>query len=519
MRSAPAILAAGVIAAALGVLPARAAHALAGADERRAGARAAPRSADYDAPTERWREGPVRYLLTGEEDEAYRLLSTEADRAAFIQKFWASRDPVASTPDNEYRTRFYERVAGANGLFTDSPKPGWKTDRGKIFILLGPPDDLEQEQTRDDFAPNVVVWTYRNPPGGEHMNALPVVRFIRDSAGEYRLSNTVFLPGFETSSGITYQIQAMQMKALPQQKRVLDTIVGGRARLDPGPFRTHGDFFRAVDGNTLTVLTLGVNTDLLAGRPAGSAPAAAAGHDAGGIAGAAPESKVDTRFEAVARLVGVSPEQPTYDFAGPNGLRGGVSGPLLDSSGFLMFQGALPVRPGTYTAYYGVVDPHDGQVYSYRESVVIPDLRAGQFRLSRITLAGLLERVEGGRNAYTTPFVLGDLRVLPRADDLFRNGEEFAFYYQIYGPTTDPIDGRPDLDVEYQFFVAERDGAGGLKFVTLGKPIRLTRQRSQVQGYTLPLRDWPPGTYRLRVQVKDNLNEERSTEEVSFRIL
>ena len=115
--------------------------------------------------------------------------------------------------------------------------------------------------------------------------------------------------------------------------------------------------------------------------------------------------------------------------------------------------------------------------------------------------------------------MLGGLRVLPRASDAFTKGDEFAFYYEIYGPATDPIDGRPDLDVEYQFFVAEEDGAGGLKFVTLGRPIRLTRQRSQVQGYTLPLRDWPPATYRLRVQVKDNLSEERSTEEISFRIL
>ncbi len=476
MRGAPAILAATVIAAALGVVPAGASHALARTDERRAGTHAAPKSPDYDAPAERWREGPVRYLLTGEEDEAYRLLSSEADRAAFIQKFWASRDPVTSTPNNEYRSRFYARVAEANVLFTDSTKSGWKTDRGKIFILLGPPDDLEQEQTRDDFVPNVVVWTYRNPPGGEHMSALPVVRFIRDATGEYRLSNDVFLPGFETPSGITFQIQAMQMKSLPQQKTVLDTIVNARPVFDSGPFRTHDDFFRARDGNTLTVLTLGVKTALLAARPAGRADTPPAGHDAGSDAAGASESPASARFEAVARLVGAVPGLPTYDFAGPYGLRSGVSGPVLDSSGHLMFQGALPVRPGTYTAYYGVVDHHDGQVYSYKENVAVPDLRAEQFRLSRITLASLLERVEGSNNAYTTPFVLGDLRVLPRADDVLRNGEEFAFYYQVYGPATDPIDGRPDLDVEYQFFVAERDGAGGLKFVTFGKPIRLTRQ-------------------------------------------
>ena len=395
MRGALAILAAGVFAAVLGVVPVRASHALARADERRAGARIAPKSADYDAPTERWREGPVRYLLTGEEDEAYHLLSTEADRAAFIQKFWASRDPVASTPDNEYRGRFYARVVEANSLFADSTKPGWKTDRGKIFILLGPPDDLEQEQTRDDFVPNVVVWTYRHPPGGENMNALPVVRFVRDATGEFRLSNDVFVPGFETKSGITFQIQAMQMKSLPQQKTLLDTIVSARTLFDSGPFRTHGDFFRARDGNTLTILTLGVKTDLLAVRPAGPTDAAVAGKAASGNTGPAQERPADERFEVVARLVGASPDLPSYDFAGPYGLRSGASGPVLDSSGYLMFQGALPVRPGMYTAYYAVVDHHDGGVYSHRGSVAVPDLRTEQFRLSRITLASLLERVEG----------------------------------------------------------------------------------------------------------------------------
>ncbi|PYT14198.1 MAG: hypothetical protein DMF51_09030 [Acidobacteria bacterium] len=104
------------------------------------------RSIDFDAPTERWREGPVRYLLTKDEDDAFRLLKTDEQRAEFIRGFWASRDPDTTTPENEYRTLFYARVVQADHVFTDSTKPGWKTDRGKIFILLGPPDDFEQRQ-------------------------------------------------------------------------------------------------------------------------------------------------------------------------------------------------------------------------------------------------------------------------------------------------------------------------------------------------------------------------------------
>ena len=527
----PGILAAAVIAAAGGA-PARALHAGSAWEDQRAAGHAAHKGTDYDAPTERWREGPVRYLLTKDEDDTFRALATDEDRAAFIERFWASRDPVGSTPENEYRTLFYARVAEANRLLADSTKPGWKTDRGKIFILLGPPDDAEQEQhrkerRRDDDVPDTIIWTYRAPPGGEHMNALPVVRFVRDTPGEYRLSSDIFLPGFETPSGIAFQIQAMQMKSLPEQRKVLDTIISARSRFDPNPFRTHHDFFRSADGNTFAVLTLGVKTDLLGGASGGHAGAAAAGHEDRGAMGVDPGgagSEVGPtvgrdRFEVLARLVGASPDLPSYDLAGPHGLRGDDRGPVVDPAGYLLFQGGLPIRPGTYMAYYGVIDRDVDQVHSFKESVEIPDFREPRFRLSRITLASRLEPVERSRTAYTTPFVLGNLRVLPRPDDLFHNGEDLAFYYQIYGPDTDPIDGRPDLDVEYRFFVAQDDGAGGLKFMPLGKPVRLTRQRSQVQGYTFSLKGWPPATYRLRVQVTDNLTDQRSTEEVSFRVL
>jgi len=481
-------------------------------EHRRPPKRTAHRSIDYDAPSARWREGPVRYLLTKDEDDAFRLLKTDEERAEFIRRFWASRDPDASTPENEYRTLFYARVTQADYVFTDSTKPGWKTDRGKIFILLGPPDDFEQKQEGNDIGPETITWTYRNNPAGIGFDAFPVVRFDRDDTGEYHLSNKVLFRGFETELGIAFQNQAMQMKSLPPQKKVPDTSVSTRAVFDSGPFRTHRDFFRSGDGNTFTVLTLGAKPELLAGgAPAG-----------GDDAAAAPEEKTGgprERFDVVARLVGVRPDMPSYDFAGATGLRAGEGGPVRDSAGYLLFQGGMAVRPGPYTAYYGVADHSVNQVYSFKESVEVPDFHDTRFMLSSITLASRLERVEGTSAGYTRPFILGNLRVLPRPDDAFHNGEDFAFYYQIYGPATDPIDGRPDLDVQYQFYVAQDTGPGGFVFAPLGRPIHLTRQRTQVQGYTFPLKDWPRATYRLRVQVTDNLSDQSSTEEVSFRVL
>ncbi|HEV8700308.1 MAG TPA: GWxTD domain-containing protein [Candidatus Polarisedimenticolia bacterium] len=488
-----------------------------GADERRPAAPAARKTVDYDAPNERWREGPVRYLLGKDEDDAFRALKTDEARSEFIRTFWASRDPIASTPENEYRALFYSRVAEASRIFTDSTKPGWKTDRGKIYILLGPPDDFEQKQFRDEFVPDAITWTYRNR-GAAGIDSMPIVRFVKDQTGEYRLSNNLVLSGFENPFSIAFQMQAMQMKSLPEQTKVLDTIVSARALFDTSPFRTHRDFFRSTDGNTFAVLTLGVRPDLLLeGRrekPAGEpGAAAAAGAADSGVAAAG------DRFEVVARLVGGRPDLPTYDFAGPSELRAGEESASSDAAGYRLFQGGQTVRAGPYTAFYGVVDRSTGEVFSFKEQVEVPDFHDDRFRLSGITLASRLERVDRPAAGYSTPFVLGSLKVIPRPDDVFHNGEDFAFYYQIYGPENDPIDGRPDLDLEYQFFSARDTGPGGLVFAPLGKPIRLTRQRSQVQGYTVPIKDWQRGTYRLKVQVTDNVGDRQSIEEVSFRVL
>src|SRR5206468_5252398 len=124
--------------------------------------------------------------------------------------------------------------------------------------------------------------------------------------------------------------------------------------------------------------------------------------------------------------------------------------------------------------YYGIVDRASQEVYSFKEVVAVPDLRGDGLELSSVTLASRLERVvDGSAHGYATPFVLGNLRVLPRPDDVFRNGETFAFYFQIYDPAIDPIDGRPDLDVEYQFLEARgADASNRPLFAPLGRPIR-----------------------------------------------
>ncbi|HEU4400613.1 MAG TPA: GWxTD domain-containing protein [Candidatus Polarisedimenticolia bacterium] len=489
------------------------AAAVVGAATAAPGRHRAPRATrlepDYESPTARWREGPVRYLLSKQEDEAFRALSSDEERATFIQRFWAGRDPQASTPENEYRALFYRRVSEADRLFTESTKPGWKTDRGKIYILLGPPDDLDQAGFPSGRSADVIRWTYRDAPAGTGIGSNTSIRFVRDRSGEYRL-----VSGVGASLGTSFLLQRMQMKSLPEPRELLDTVVGSNDFLDAAPFRTHHDFFRAGDGNTFAVVTLGVKNGFV--REPARSGAGPALEEADGTAGGG------SRFEVMARLVGDAPGLPTYDLAGPTGLRPGDQSGPSGADDYRFYQAGTSVKPGRYTIYYGLVDHGTTRIDSFKESLTVPDLTSVALSLSGITLASHLEWQSGAwpPPPYSAPFVLGGLKAVPRADDTFRNDEDLAFYYSIYGSETDPIDGRPDLDVEYLFYSAgAASTAGEPSFAPLGKPIHLTRQQSLVQGYSLSLKDWSRATYRLRVQVIDNLTGRQAEGEVTFRVL
>ncbi|HKA36675.1 MAG TPA: GWxTD domain-containing protein [Thermoanaerobaculia bacterium] len=92
-----------------------------------------------DPPKENWNEGPVRVLLTSDEKRDWNVLSDPVSRSEFVTKFWAARDPKPETPDNEFRQEFEKRVAFADKYFVQDEVRGSLTDRGMVFLLLGPP--------------------------------------------------------------------------------------------------------------------------------------------------------------------------------------------------------------------------------------------------------------------------------------------------------------------------------------------------------------------------------------------
>jgi len=90
----------------------------------------------------KWLNNDVAYIITGDEKKAFKALITDEERENFIENFWRRRDPNPDTEENEYREEYYERIAYANEHFA-SGIPGWKTDRGRVYIAWGKPDSVE----------------------------------------------------------------------------------------------------------------------------------------------------------------------------------------------------------------------------------------------------------------------------------------------------------------------------------------------------------------------------------------
>jgi GWxTD domain-containing protein len=103
----------------------------------------AARQREAETPYRRWLEQDVVYIIAHEEKAAFERLKTDEERAKFIEQFWQRRDPTPAAAPNEFKEEHYRRIAYANERFRTGEVHGWRTDRGRIYIVNGPPDEIE----------------------------------------------------------------------------------------------------------------------------------------------------------------------------------------------------------------------------------------------------------------------------------------------------------------------------------------------------------------------------------------
>ncbi len=139
----------------------------------------------------KWLQEDVIYIITPKEKEVFLKLQTDRERDIFIEAFWKVRDPNPLTSENEFRKEHYRRIGYANQyLGKESPGPGWKSDMGRIYIILGEPKSVEKFENFSEVYP-LIIWFYEGMADYGLPNAFNVVFFKRSGIGEYELYSPV----------------------------------------------------------------------------------------------------------------------------------------------------------------------------------------------------------------------------------------------------------------------------------------------------------------------------------------
>jgi GWxTD domain-containing protein len=150
-------------------------------------ARPSQAPAQLASPYRKWVDEDVVYIIDKEEQAAFERLPTDAEREQFIEQFWLRRDPTPNTVENEFKEEHYRRIAYANEHFA-ADIPGWKTDRGRIYITYGPPDDIS---VGSNYPPpagayHYQQWRYRFIKG---IGTNVVIQFVdATGSGEFRMT-------------------------------------------------------------------------------------------------------------------------------------------------------------------------------------------------------------------------------------------------------------------------------------------------------------------------------------------
>ncbi|MBX7219602.1 MAG: GWxTD domain-containing protein [Blastocatellia bacterium] len=490
-------------------------------------------------PYRTWIE-EVGYILTKPERDAFAKLQSDEEREQFIEIFWRNRDPDPDTVENEYREEFYRRIAYANEKFA-SGIPGWKTDRGRIYITFGPPDSIEAHPAGGPYErPSYEgggststfpfeIWFYRYLEGVD--SGIEIEFVDPTGSGEYRLSRSpeekdalLFTP----NGGLTLseQLGLSSKKDRPffnpanrnlsgrRQDQPFERIIAGSLLSTPPALvrrKLNGAVEETID---FTSLPLAVRTDLFrAGENTGVAAftlnlanADLSFKNLGGLHQA--QLNVYGQIRALSgRRVGSFEDTASISLANQD-----LSAGLKHMS---LYQKTVLLEPGRYKLDLVVRDTTSGHTGVLHHGFEVPRYDQDHVMTSSLVLADVLEP---GRPA-DNRFLVGSTKVRPSVTQRFTTGQNPGVFLQLYNVPLDQTTLKPALNAAY---VISRNGQEVLRFPEDGTN-GLSNLTGVAQHVTLarilPLAGLEPGEYELTVLVTDKISRTEIAPKTHFTII
>ena len=500
---------------------------------------------ELETPYKKWLQEDVAYIITDEERTAFKRLNTDEEREQFIEQFWLRRDPTPDTVENEYKEEHYRRIAYSNDHYA-SGIPGWKTDRGRIYIMYGPADEIESHPSGG---------TYERPSeeGGGETSTFPfeqwryrylegigtniIIEFVDTTmSGEYHMTMDpsekdalLYVPGagltlseqmglstktdrFNNTDGthlgqpLGGQPESMnEFSRLEQFAKLqkppaikykdLEADIHTRITFNVLPMRVQVDYVRVTNSTVIANVTIVFdNKDLQFSNKEGVQKAIV--HVLGRITSMT-RRPINT-FEHAVSID--SPNELLQKIAAQQSI----------------YQESVPLTPGRYRLNIVAKDVVAGNMNNYELALDVPHYDDEKLAQSSLILSDIIEKVPT-KSIGAGMFVIGDTKVRPRLGDSFRRDEKMGIYLQLYNFGVDDKTHKPNADITYEI----------VKSGSNEQIYEVTEAVSSIQGASgsqvtieklLPLKTLAPGQYELKMKVTDKIRNQTLTPSAKFTV-
>jgi GWxTD domain-containing protein len=500
----------------------------------------------------KWLDEDVVWIITDEERAAFKQLSNDEERDNFIEAFWQRRDPTPDTEENEYKEEHYRRIAYANEHFA-AGVPGWKTDRGRIYIMYGPPDEIDSHPSGGSYERPIEEgggetstfpfedWRYRYLEGiGQEV----IIEFVDTCmCGDYHMTldrSEKDALKYTPNAGLTlYEQMGMANKASrfssggleqlgqgpmsqdlqskefdrleqfaklqappPVKFKDLEEVVNTKLITNLMPFDVRTDYVKVTDDTVLVPVTIQIKyRDVTFNNKDGV------------------QRGTVNIFGRVSTLTG-RVVQTFEDTAQVD-----VPAELLPRSAenSSVYWKALPLRPGRYKVEIAVKDVNGDRKGLWSRGIIVPEYSDDKLSTSSLIVADQMEPVPT-KDVSSGNFVIGVTKVRPRvapADGkpaLFKRArdQKANFWMQVYNLGVDEKTHKPSATFEYD-----------IVNLATNKPVVQKTESTDTMGNvgeqvtlqkSIALANLQPGVYRIDIKVNDNISKQTVDPSATFAV-
>jgi GWxTD domain-containing protein len=499
----------------------------------------------------KWLDEDVRWIITDEEKSAFTQLSNDEERDQFIEAFWQRRDPTPDTEENEFKEEHYRRIAYANEHYA-AGIPGWKTDRGRTYIVFGPADEIDSHPSGGSYERPMEegggetstfpfeTWRYRYLEGiGQEV----MIEFVDTCmCGDYHMTmdrSEKDALKYTPNAGLTlYEQMGMSSKAsrftnggieqlgqspfsnnlqtkefdrLEQFAKLqaapavkfkdLEEVVRHKITVNLMPFDVRADFVKVTSDTVLVPVTIQIkNRDVTFQNKDGV------------------ERGTVNIFGRVTTLTGkiVQTFEDTVQVDVPVEL---LPKTAENSS---VYWKALPLRisQNRYRLDIVVKDVNGDRTGSWSHAIQIPDFSEDKLSSSTLIIADQMEPV-ATKNVGTGNFVIGTTKVRPRVAPSdgkpisFKRNQKLNFWMQVYNLSVDEKTHKPSATIEYN--VTDANHKAVIHTVESTDTMGNVGDQVTLQK-TLSAANLPPGLYKIEIKVNDNLSKQSVDPTATFAV-